>query len=120
MVAAVAAAAFAVAGIAIAVVAEMNAVNTPAEYEAKIEDYVPSTDGRQIIVTVQLRRVDEVVQATAREDASSVRVSVILRSHRADVTADLRRVDVPIGLASPLDSRSVLDAEGRAVPLRTR
>ena len=87
---------------------------------APIQSYDVLADGQTLVLAVYAGRLDSIGYVAAEEDASSVRVRVLLLHHTGTGTADLLRLDVYTNTASPLGSRSVLDQDGRAIPRRAR
>ena len=88
---------------------------------ADLLSYESAPEGRQeILMRVGLGRLDSINFVEAQEDANAVRVNVSVIHSRGLVPADMKMVYVPVTLERPLGTRSVLDATGRPVPLRTR
>jgi hypothetical protein len=104
--------------IAIAIVALR--VAEPSRSFASIQSYDVLADGRTLVLGIGIGRLQSIGYIAAEEDASSVRVRVLLLNHPGTATADLLLVDVRTGLGSALGSRSVVDQDGRTVPRRVR
>jgi len=109
-------------GILIGIVAALglDALRTGGSSFAPIQSYDVLDDGQTLVLAIGVGRLDSIGYVAADEDASSVRVRVLLLHHPGTATADLLRIDVRTFIASPLGSRTVLDQEGRSVPRRAR
>lgn len=75
-----------------------------------------TADPRQIVVIVTTGVGDEVTDHSAREDASSVMVTVRVREPSGSRIALGVPIPVPIALRQPLGERAVLDDSGRPMP----
>jgi hypothetical protein len=106
--------------IGIAAALGVDALCTAASSFASIQSYDVLDDGQTLVLATGVGRLDSIGYVAADEDASSVRVRVLLMHHPGTATGDLLRIDVRTYLPSPLGSRSVLDHDGRAVPRRAR
>jgi hypothetical protein len=95
-------------------------VAEPSRSFASIASYDLLEDGRTLVLAIGIGRLDSIGYVAADEDATSVRVRVLLLHHPGTATADRLRVDVRTGLGDVLGSRSVLDQDGRPVPRRAR
>lgn len=91
---------------------------SPRTVTADLQSYAPAADGRQITVTATMTRLDTIEIASAQEDATSVKVTVLLRRRSGTSPADLLFVEVPVPLNQPLDGRTVVDANGKPIPLK--
>jgi len=109
-------------GIVIGFVAALGfgALRTGGSSFAPIETYDVLDDGQTLVLAIGVGRLDSIGYIAAEDDASSVRVRVLVIHHPGTATADLLRIDVRTYLASPLGSRSVLDQEGRTIPRHAR
>jgi hypothetical protein len=109
-------------GIVIGFVAALGlgALRTGGSSFAPIQSYDVLDDGQTLVVAISIGRLASIGYVAEEEDASSVRLRVLLLHHPGSATADLLRIDVRTYLASPLGSRNVLDQEGRTVPRRAR
>ena len=87
---------------------------------APIQSYDVLGDDQTLVLAIGVGRLDSIGYIAAEDDASSVRVRVLVIHHPGTATADLLRIDVRTYLASPLGSRNVLDQDGRAIPRRAR
>ena len=74
---------------------------------------------RQIVVTAARGRCDTVKDTRAQEDASSVRVTVLVERSRGTCTANIVFDEIPFTLASPLSGRAVSDPAGSPLPVET-
>jgi hypothetical protein len=89
--------------------------------QAALLSYELAPGGQQEIrLLVGLGRLDSINFVDAQEDANAVRISVDVLRWRGTVPADMKMIYVPVALAQPLGTRSVLDSAGKAIPLRTR
>jgi hypothetical protein len=89
--------------------------------QATLLSYELSAEGPQEIrVLAGLSRLDSINFVDVREDANTVRVTVDVLRWRGAVPADMKMIYVPVALAQPLGTRSVLDGAGKSVPLRRR
>ena len=109
-------------GIAIGFVAALGfgALRTGGSSFAPIQTYDVLDDGQTLVLAIGVGRLDSIGYIAAEDDASSVRVRVLVIHHPGTATADLLRIDVRTYLASPLSSRNVLDQEGRTIPRHAR
>ena len=109
-------------GIVIGFVAALGfgALRTGGSSFAPIETYDVLDDGQTLVLAIGVGRLDSIGYIAAEDDASSVRVRVLVIHHPGTATADLLRIDVRTYLASPLSSRNVLDQEGRTIPRHAR
>jgi hypothetical protein len=107
-------------GIGIAAAVGLGTLRTGASSFASIQSYDVLDDGQTLVLAIGVGRLDSIGYVAAEEDASSVRLRVLLMHHLGSATGDLLRIDVRTYLASPLGSRSVLDQDGRTVPRRAR
>ena len=109
-------------GIAIVIGMAVVAIRVaePSRSFASIQSYDLLDDGRTLVLGIGIGRLSSIGYIAAEEDASSVRVRVLLLHHPGTATADLLLVDVRTGLGSALGSRSVVDQDGRTVPRRAR
>ena len=98
----------------------LGVLRTEGSSFAPIQSYDVLDDGQTLVLAIGVGRLDSIGYVAAEDEASSVRVRVLLLHHPGTATADLLRIDVRTYLASPLGSRSVLDQEGRTVPRRAR
>ena len=80
------------------------------------EGFQRTADQRQIVVIVMTGVGDEITDHAAREDGSSVTVTVRVREPGGNRIAHGVPIPVPIALRQPLGDRIVLDEGGRAVP----
>lgn len=87
---------------------------------ASIQSYDVLDDGQTLVLAIGIGRLSSIGYVAAEEDASSVRLRVLLLHHPGTATADLLRIDLRTYLGSPLGSRSVLDQDGRSIPRRAR
>jgi hypothetical protein len=111
---------FVAAAILIAVAVVALRIGEPGRSFASIHSYDLLADGRTIVLALGVGRLDSIGSIGADEDASSVRVRVLLLHHSGTAPGDIQRVDVYAVLKDPLGSRTVLDQDGRAVPRRAR
>lgn len=81
-----------------------------------IEGFQRTADPMKIIVVVTIGLLDDFADRTLNEDASSVRITVRVRSRGGSSPALGVLVPVTLSLREPLGSRAVLDSSGRAVP----
>ncbi len=109
-------------GILIGVVAALGlgALRTAGSSFAAIQSYDVLDDGQTLVVAIGVGRLDSVGYVAAEEDASSVRVRVLLVHNPGTAPADLMRIDVRTQTGSPLGSRAVVDQDGRTIPRRAR
>ena len=87
---------------------------------ASLQSYDVLDDGQTLVLAIGIGRLNSIGYVAAEEDASSVRLRVLLLDHPGSATADLLRIDLRTYLGSPLGSRSVLDQDGRVIPRRAR
>jgi len=87
---------------------------------AQIQSYDVLDDGQTLVLAVSIGRLTSIGYVAAEEDASSVRLRVLVLHHSGTATADLIRVDLRTYLESPLGSRTVVDQDGRVIPRRPR
>ena len=87
---------------------------------APIQSYDVLDDGQTLVLAIGIGRLSSIGYVAGEEDASSVRLRVLLVHHPGTATADLLRVDVRTYLQRPLGARSVLDQDGRVIPRRPR
>ena len=95
-------------------------VAEPSRSFASIQSYDLLDDGRTLVLGIGIGRLQSIGYIAADEDASAVRVRVLLLNHPGTATSDLLLVDVRTGLGGALGSRSVVDQDGRTVPRRAR
>jgi hypothetical protein len=107
-------------GIVVAIAIIALRIAEPSRSFASIQSYDLLDDGRTLVLGIGIGRLQSIGYIAAEEDASSVRVRVLLLHHPGTATADLLLVDVRTGLGSALGSRSVVDQDGRTVPRRAR
>jgi hypothetical protein len=89
--------------------------------QATLLSYELSAEGLQEIrVLAGLSRLDSINFVDVREDANAVRITVDVLRWRGAVPADMKMIYVPVTLAQPLGTRSVVDDTGKSIPLRTR
>lgn len=98
----------------------LGALRTGGSSFAPIQSYDVLDDGQTLVLAIGIGRLSSIGYVAAEEDASSVRLRVLLVHHPGTATADLLRIDVRTYLESPLGSRSVLDQDGRVIPRRAR
>lgn len=112
-------AAMAAAAIAVAAIAALvYRANAPQEHEVPLRSYSVAADERELTMTAQLTRLDQIVSVTADESANSVKVTVVARKQRGTAPSDILFVDVRVTLTDPLGDRAVLDGNGDPVQLR--
>jgi hypothetical protein len=75
-----------------------------------------TADPRQIVVIVTTGVGDEVTDHSAREDGSTVTVTVFVREPGSSRIGLGVPIPVPIALRQPLGDRAVADENGRPVP----
>jgi hypothetical protein len=80
--------------------------------------YTVSADERVLRATVSVGRQDTVESATANETPTTVQAIVRATRRPGTYLSDLRLVEIPVTLQSPLGSRTVLDADGNTPPRR--
>jgi hypothetical protein len=111
-------------GVAIAIVVGLAIVvlrlAEPSRSFASIASYDLLEDGRTVVLAIGVGRLDSIGYVAADEDASSVRVRVLLLHHTGSAPADLLLIDVRTVLGSALGSRIIVDQDGRLVPRRAR
>jgi len=98
----------------------LGVLRTEGSSFAPIQGYDVLDDDQTLVLVIGVGHLDSIGYIAADDDASSVRVRVLVLHHSGSTTADLLRIDVRTYLASPLGSRNVLDQEGRAIPRRAR
>jgi hypothetical protein len=98
----------------------LGVLRTDGSSFASIQSYDVLDDGQTLVVAIGLGRLQSIGYVAAEEDASSVRLRVLLLHHPGSATLDLLRIDVRTYVGSPLGSRSVLDQDGRVIPRRAR
>jgi hypothetical protein len=105
------------AGVALAVIAGLMFLQeTTRLVPAEAAHYSLSADGRQLVVTFVLSRLESIESQSAQESASAVKVIVLVSRRSGTATLDARLIDVRFALTSPLDGRAVIDARGSPVP----
>ena len=95
-------------------------LNAPAIEPAHLLRYHLGGPDNQIVVTVARGQCDTVKDARTQEDASSVRITVLLERARGTCTANIVFEEVSVTLASPLAGRALFDSAGSSLPLETR
>src|SRR5438046_10160633 len=90
-------------GILIGIVAALglDALRTGGSSFAPIQSYDVLDDGQTLVLAIGVGRLDSIGSIAADDDASSVRVRVLVLHQPGTATADLLPIDVRTYLASP-------------------
>jgi len=91
----------------------------PAPRTADLTQYAVSADGKQLVVTAVVPTQCAIERTSADEGSGAVQVTVRL-SCSGSPSGGAPLVDIPVALTSPLNGRTVLDANGAAVQAKTR
>ena len=84
---------------------------------AQIVGYQRTADDRRIVVIISTTLLSDILEREAKEDDTSVRVTVRVRAGQ-NVPALGVPLPVVVSLKQPLAQRTVLDQNGAAVPYR--
>lgn len=85
---------------------------------APIDGFQRTADPTKIVVILTIGLLDDFADRTVNEDATSVRVTVRVRSRASSQVVPALGVSVPVTLSlrDPLGTRSVMDNTGRLIP----
>jgi hypothetical protein len=100
--------------VAVAVVVAI--ANTASLEEVRVDSYQLTADARQIVANVTVGLSYEITEHSAREDATTVTVTVRARRPGGSWPSIGIFVPVPITLQSDLGERTVIDSFGTVVP----
>ena len=114
-----AAAAIAVAAVVVVVILVIQ-LNAPAVEPAHLLRYRLGGTYQQIVVTAARGHCDTVKATGTKEDANSVRETVLVERSRGTCTGDIVFDEISFTLASPLAGRAVSDSEGSPLPIEAR
>ena len=85
---------------------------------ATIDGFQRTADPTKIVVVLTIGLLDDFADRTVIEDATSVRITVRVRSRAGSQGVPALGVSVPVTLSlrEPLGTRSVFDNSGRPIP----
>ncbi len=83
---------------------------------ATIDGFQRTADPTKIVVVLTIGLLDDFADRTVIEDATSVKITVRVRTRSGSSPALGVSVPVTLSLREPLGTRSVMDSSGRPIP----
>lgn len=83
---------------------------------ATLEGFQRTADPSKIVAVVTIGLLDDLAERTVIEDATSVKITVRVRTRSGSSVALGVTVPVTLSLREPLGTRRVMDSSGRVLP----